>query len=169
MSSFAVHSSLPVFESKARNRLSFVAAMKTRPPAVAIGPPMLRRPVFFFPSGSSSVMPRGTFHAMSPVFALTAMRCPHGGFWQGHARAPELLMLPDRGSPSLHWNRDVGPTMLLRRYPFPRWPAGVFSIHPMLASSCVFTKTYPIVGSDAVPPQFTPPIEPGKSTVEYGL
>src|SRR5215831_14291457 len=102
ISSFVVHSSLPVLESKARNRLSFVAPMNTRPPAVAIGPPMLRRPVFFLPSGNSSVIPNGTFHAMSPVFAFTAMRLPHGGFWHGHACAPELLMLPERGSPSLH-------------------------------------------------------------------
>src|SRR5579883_394549 len=141
MSSFAVHNSLPVLESNARMRLSFVAAMKTSPPAVAMGPPMFSRPVFFLPSGSSSVMPRGTFHAMSPVFAFTAMRFPQGGFWHGQARAPELLMLPDRGSPSLHWNRDVGPTILFRRYPFPRWPGGVFSIHPMLASSFEFTNT----------------------------
>src|SRR5678815_5340434 len=98
ISSFAVHSSLPVRESNARKRLSFVAAINTRPPAVAIGPPILRRPVFFFPSGSSSVTPSGTFHAMSPVLALTATRCPHGGFWHGQARAPELLILPDRRS-----------------------------------------------------------------------
>src|SRR5215470_3622747 len=78
-------------------------------------------------------------------------------------------MLPERGSPSLHWKRDVGPTMLLRRYPFPRVPSGVFSIQPMLASSSVLTKTYPKPGSEAVPPQFTPPMEPGKSTVEYGF
>src|SRR5512138_2399230 len=102
ISSFAAHSSLPVLESNARNRLSLVAAMKTRPPAVAIGPPILKRPVFFFPSGNSSVMPSGTFHATSPVFAFTATRCPHGGFWHGQARAPELLILPERGSPSLH-------------------------------------------------------------------
>src|SRR4029434_9288808 len=154
ISSFAVHSSLPDFESKARKRLSLVAAIKTTPPAVAIGPPMLKRPVFFFPSGNSSVMPSGTFHAMSPVLAFTAIKCPHGGFWHGHARAPEPLMLPERGSPSLHWNREVGPTMLLRRNPLPRAPAGVFSIQPMLASSMVLTKTYPSPGSEAVPPQF---------------
>src|SRR5215471_1724481 len=169
MSSFAVQSSLPLFESTARKRLSFVAAIKTSPPAVAIGPPMFRRPVFFFPSGNSSVTPSGTFQAISPVLAFTATRLPHGGFWHGQACAPELLMLPDRGSPSLNWNRDVGPTMLFRRYPFPRCPSGVFSIQPMLASSCVLTKTYPSVGSDAVPPQFTPPIEPGKRTVEIGF
>src|SRR2546425_2539991 len=166
MSSFALHHSFPVFESNARKRLSFVAAMNTRPPAVAMGPPMLKRPVFFLPSGNSSVMPSGTFHAISPVLAFTATKFPQGGFWQGQARAPALLMLPDRGSPSLHWNRDVGPTMLLRRYPLPRCPGGVFSIQPILASSCVLTNTYPSLGSDAVPPQFTPPMEPGKRTVE---
>src|SRR4051812_29049055 len=102
MSSLVLHNSLPDFESKARNRLSFFAAIKTSPPAVAIGPPIFSRPVFLFASGNSSVTPKGTFHAMSPVFALTAIRLPQGGFWHGHARAPELLMLPERGSPSLH-------------------------------------------------------------------
>src|SRR5262245_57663013 len=59
--------------------------------------------------------------------------------------------------------------MLFRRYPLPRWPSGVFSIQPMLASSSVLTKTYPVLGSDAVPPQFTPPIEPGKRIVVIGF
>src|SRR5262252_7673726 len=79
----ATHSSLPVFESNARMRRSFVAPTMTIPPAVAIGPALPLPPVFFFPSGSVSVMPSGTCQAMSPVFALTATSRAHGGRWHG--------------------------------------------------------------------------------------
>src|SRR6478609_8582495 len=67
---FTVHNSLPVFASKARKRESSVAPMKTRPPAVAIDPPILGRPVFCFSGGRLSVTPRGTFQAISPVLTL---------------------------------------------------------------------------------------------------
>ncbi len=56
-SSLVTHSSLPVFESKARKRWSEVAPMKTRPPAVVIGPALPPLPVFCLPSGRPSVMP----------------------------------------------------------------------------------------------------------------
>ena len=49
-------------------------------PAVAIGPPCPKAPVFFMPfASSSSLVPSGTFHAISPVLALTAIRWAHGG------------------------------------------------------------------------------------------
>src|SRR6516225_7557001 len=38
----------------------------------------------------------------------------------------------------------------------------------MLPYSLVKAYTYPSLGSDAVPPQFTPPIAPGKITAETG-
>ena len=82
--SFVDQSSWPVFESKARKRLSLVAPMKTSPPAVAMGPAKApARPVCCFAPGSSSVMPRGTVQAISPVLMLTADKLSHGGFWQG--------------------------------------------------------------------------------------
>src|SRR5438128_11823345 len=112
-------------------------------------------------------MPSGTFHAMSPVRALTATRLPHGGRLHNQPRSPPM-MLPVRGSPSFHWNREVGPTMEFRRYGL-RPPSGAFSTQPILASSFVLTKTYPIVGSAAVPPQLAPPIDPGKRIVENGF
>ena len=37
-------------------------------------------PVFCFAGGNSSVIPSGTDHANSPVFAFTAISRPHGGF-----------------------------------------------------------------------------------------
>jgi len=115
--------------------------MKTRPPAVVIGPPRFSRPVFFLPSGSSSVTPSGTFQAMSPVLMFTATRLPQGGRWHNQPFSPPMMLpLPVRGLPSAHWKREVGPTMLLRRKGT-RAPSGLFSIHPMLASSFVFTNT----------------------------
>ena len=39
----------------------------------------------------------------------------------------------------------------------------------MLPSSDVLTKTYPSFGSVAVPPQFDPPIDPGKTAVLLGV
>src|SRR5262249_28348484 len=81
----ASHNSFPVFDSNARNFPSTVAPMKTRPPAVAIAPPMLGVPAPFTPLASSSgKLPSGAFHATSPVAALTAYNSPHGGFWHGH-------------------------------------------------------------------------------------
>src|ERR1700733_5144566 len=82
-SSLVTHSSLPVLESKARKRWSIVAPMKTSPPAVVIGPALPPFPVFCFPSGSPSVRPSVVVQATSPVFPLTAIRRPHGGFWHG--------------------------------------------------------------------------------------
>ena len=62
---------------------SAVAPMNTRPPAVVIGPALLLLPVFCLPSGRVSVMPRVDCQTISPVLPLTAVRRPHGGFWQG--------------------------------------------------------------------------------------
>src|SRR5262249_59647175 len=79
---FSVHSSLPVRVSNARNRLSFVAPMKIRPLAVVMLPERFGAPVFLNPWASSdSVIPSGTFHAMSPVAAFTETSSPNGGFW----------------------------------------------------------------------------------------
>ena len=55
--------------------------MNTRPPAVAMAPPMFGVPAFFTPCFSASgKLPSGTRHATSPVFALIAKNSPHGGF-----------------------------------------------------------------------------------------
>src|SRR4051812_12938636 len=67
----------------ARNRESLVAPMNTSPPAVTIGPAEPPRPVLRLPSGKLSLTPKVICHANSPVFALTAVSLPQGGFWQG--------------------------------------------------------------------------------------
>src|SRR5438045_9361572 len=82
------HNSFPVLESKARKRRSPVAPIKITPPAVTIGPPLPADPTFFLPSGMLSLMPRGTFHARSPVVAFTATRLAQGGL--KHGRLPRL-------------------------------------------------------------------------------
>src|SRR3984885_6351103 len=89
-SSCVVHNSLPVFESKARNRASLVAPMNTKPPAVEMGPANApARPVLRFSGGRKSVTPRGTCQATSPVFAFTANNRSHGGLI--HGRFPRDL------------------------------------------------------------------------------
>src|ERR1043165_3565866 len=90
MPTSVTHSSAPVFESKARNFPSMVAPTNTRPPAVAMDPPLVVGvPVFGTPSLSSSANePRGTRHAMSPVFTFTATISPQGGWLHGHCLVP---------------------------------------------------------------------------------
>src|SRR3984885_9970428 len=88
--SCVVQTSLPFFESKARNRASLVAPMNTKPPAVAMGPANApARPVLRFSGRRKSVTPRGTCHAMSPVFAFTANNRSQGGLI--HGRFPRDL------------------------------------------------------------------------------
>ena len=79
-SSLYVQSSSPVLESNARNLRSVVAPIKTRPPALTIGPALPLPPTFCFSGASPSFNPSTETQAISPVFALTAQSRPHGGF-----------------------------------------------------------------------------------------
>src|SRR4030095_8719338 len=78
-SSFSDQSSLPLRASNARKRPSMVAPIKMSAAAVVLLPPRLGVPVFIPLASSSSKMPNGTCHAISPVFTLTATSSPHGG------------------------------------------------------------------------------------------
>ncbi len=74
----------PCGNQKPGSGYQLVAPMNTSPGAVAIGPPLPAVPTLFFPSGMLVLMPSGTFHAISPVFAFTATRLnqtaqKHGG------------------------------------------------------------------------------------------
>ena len=83
--SLVTHSSRPVSLSKARKRLSLVAAMNTSPPAVTIDPPRLGAPVGGSPFAiKASTTPRTVRHRNSPVSRLMAVRCAQGGFWHGY-------------------------------------------------------------------------------------
>src|SRR5579872_6353405 len=83
-SNFVSQSSFPVFDANARNRESFVAPMKTRPPAVAMLPPRFNEPVSRTPMDSrASIFPNTERQAMSPELRSTATNSPNGGFWQG--------------------------------------------------------------------------------------
>src|SRR6478672_13103562 len=71
--------------SNARRKLSVVAPMKTRPPAVVSGPPM-----FGAPSSDqnghgalSREVPSGFSQAILPAARSTATSLPHGGAMQG--------------------------------------------------------------------------------------
>src|SRR5262249_4741415 len=119
-STLNTHTSLPVFESNARNRRSFVAPTKTSPPAVTIGPALPEPPTFCLPGGSASLIPSVVTQAMSPVFALTAHSFAQGGFWQG--ALPNMRPFSSRigAAKPLY---GPGPLMLPRSYgcgdPFP--------------------------------------------------
>ena len=93
---FTSQSSLPVLESKARKWESLAGA-NSRPPAVAAGPAPLTEPTCCLPSGRFALSPRITCQAISPVLALIAYRCPHGGLKQGipMAEKPEYGPGPD--------------------------------------------------------------------------
>src|SRR5262249_32184103 len=157
--SLTVQSSFPVFDSKARKRLSEVEPMNIRPPAVAIAPALFETPVCCLSGGRISVIPSGTSQAKSPVAAFTAIRRPHGGL--KHGRLPS--------------DRPLGSRTAALKPPIPRGPVriygtrpsvlsgvyfGFFSIHPTAGASFVLTKMYPSLGSTAVPPQFAPPVKP---------
>src|SRR5579875_1620080 len=116
-SSLVTHNSFPVLESNARKRLSIVAPINTRPLAVAREPPRLGAPVFCFPSGKLSTIPRGTCQAISPVLTLTAISRPQGGFWQGMLR-------------SGFQKRPTGPKGLVLEYGV-REPSLFFTILPI--------------------------------------
>src|SRR5690242_11228287 len=148
----AVHSSLPVRESNARNRRSFVAPMKTRPDAVAMDPPMFNAPVPCTPrASSSSTTPSGVRHAISPVLTFTAVNRPHGGFWQGYRFGSQ--------------NRPYSPKGLVLRHATPA-SGGCLTICPIAPTSFVFTNTYPSFGSEETPDQVAPPNVPGNTTVD---
>src|SRR5882724_10548127 len=106
--------------------------MKTRPPAVAMEPPIFGLPVFCIPSGKPSVTPSGTSQATSPVLTLIANRRPHGGALQG-----QLVF----GS-----QNRLTPATPARVYGV-RALSGFFTIWFKLPKSIVLTNKYPSVGS----------------------
>src|SRR5262245_32919193 len=68
--------------------------MNTSPPAVTVGPALPLPPTFCFPAGRFSLIPSIVCHAISPVFALTAMSRDHGGRWHGSTMSRPEASLP---------------------------------------------------------------------------
>src|SRR5437016_930478 len=99
-------------------------------------------------ASSSSVMPSGTRHAMSPVFALMAYNKPQGGFWHGHKFRSQ--------------KRAYSPAELVCAYRTGE-PFGCSSIQPIAPASFVLTKMYPSEGSNETPDQVAPPSVPGNT------
>src|SRR6185503_8659364 len=85
--SAALHSSLPVSMSNAWGWRASVAAMNTRPPAVAIGPPRLGDP------GTPPIAPSGPVQATPPLGRFTATSAPQGGGVQGNPAGPRMTRL----------------------------------------------------------------------------
>ena len=115
---------------------SSVPAVKTSPPAVAIGPPSAIDP-HSRASGAVSVpgnWPSGVRHAISPVPALTAVRMPHGG--------------------GVHGRSVFGPSNSRRASPYgvPRW--GVLKVATelprLLSCGHVVSRDQPDFGCDFV-------------------
>src|SRR5438445_1336276 len=79
------HSSWPVVLSNARNFASMVAEIKTRPPAVTIGPPYCSAPVATPPfPASAGCSPSGILQRYAPVLRSIALSVPHGGLMTGN-------------------------------------------------------------------------------------
>src|SRR6202008_3610754 len=81
----AFDNSLPDSISKARRKQSVVPAMKTRPPAVTIGPPRLMEPggICGCSPPKSPMEPRGTCQRIFPSVISTAVSMPQGGGLHG--------------------------------------------------------------------------------------
>ena len=144
-SSFVAHSSLPVFESNARKRRSSVAPTKTRPPAVTVGPALPLPPVFCFPAGRKSFTPSVVSHAISPVFALTAISRDHGGRWHGRIDVAAGRVLPRRRGERVERSDAVHRRAIVERAASRRvsklyvTPGFFFSTQPTSDVSCEFT------------------------------
>ena len=151
----STHSSRPVAASSARNRLSSVAAMNSRPPAVTMAAARPGRPVFRLPAGSVSVTPTVRRHATSPVATSTAVNWPHGGFWHGIR------------TPSTSTSKPAGRGVRLT-YGDGASSSSASTIQPRAPTSIEKTKAAPVAGSNAAPPQFGPPTPPGKFSVVRG-
>src|ERR1039457_6792422 len=162
--SSTVQTSLPVSASNACRYGSSAAAVKTKPPAVAIGPPKL-----IDPGGAPSPMlPSGASHRSLPVFKSNATSAPHGGGLQGNPDGdtsqsrciPYGVPLCGANSPrhaiSSVFSRAAGKSARGIRF-------ATAATRLVLASRLLRT------GSHAALPQFTPPMLPGYEIVPLNV
>src|SRR5262245_35562456 len=112
--------------------------MKSRPPAVVIGPPAPGDPTFCLPAGSVSFTPNGTSHAISPVFPLIATSLAHGGLLHGQLAMVRPFASCTEALNAGPWTRVYG-NSFARSIPGSYF--GFFWIHPVAGASFEFTKT----------------------------
>src|SRR5690606_14183342 len=103
-------------------------------------------------------MPRGTDQTISPASASIASRLAHGGAWHG--------TLPSAPAPSGAANGGPLPrTYGTCSYDVSSLERGFGTIQPTVSSACEVRKVSLRSGSTATPPQCTPPVSDGKSSV----
>jgi len=130
--------------------------MKTSSPAVAIGPAKApERPVFCFPAEAFRDPQRHLPDDLSCVRVHGKQALPRrlhaGQVADGFARG------------ILRQGRKIHESCVLIVGKMAVFPAaGSLRIHPMPGLSCELTNTHPVFKSAAAPPQFVPPVNPGK-------
>ena len=116
--------------------------------------PAARRPFSAGWRRSDGVSPNGTRHLIVPRFRSIATRWPYGGLSSGRPSMNSALVSPTRVSSAS--------TSDARGFAADR---SGFPSRAMFAWFDVFTNSTPLAGSNAPPPQFAPPISPGRCTV----
>src|ERR1700691_959073 len=163
--SCAFQISFPVSTSNARINGSQVPLMKTKPPAVAMGPPRLIEPGGTGVPGAIS--PSGTCQRILPVAMSTAARVPHGGGTQGRPEGEKRNWrnIP-KGAPRCHPYSPCDVSVLLSE------SSSILDCEIILTlAGRLFTLTTsrPCCGSNAYPLQFIPPTFPGTVSVPCTL
>src|SRR5580692_1780768 len=133
-----------------------VAAMKTRPLSVEIGPPKLGMPVlprkYWLNGARSSVVPSGTDHRILPLVMSMACSCPQGGGLHGIPNGDTRVCrhMP-KGAPLLRETSSCG--WALRKAS--KFAAGI-SVTKWITLE-VLTKAMSWAASNDSPPQLVPP------------
>src|SRR5579864_2365173 len=131
--------------------------------------------------------PNGVRQAMSPLLRSMATTSPYGGFTRGRPRAPPRPARPLEAAPP-----DAGVAAVVpaaeaggvvdegggTKVALPCAPANSASLSPGRLLACgpgtirrtagallILTYNRPVAGSNADPPQFAPPMTPGRVNV----
>jgi hypothetical protein len=155
------HSSLPVSASKARRRSSMAAAVKTRPPAVTIGPPRFSVPVAI----PGTHVPRGTSHRLSPAKQIDrGHRAPRRGIAGQAAGREQRRAMHPVGRADLR--SELAPHRAALRELSEFRGQLVARNEPQHERQAIRVhEEQPALGSYAELPQLTPPTNPGNTTV----
>src|ERR1700677_3054483 len=158
--------SAPVSTLNARNSGSIkVPAMKTRPPAVTIGPPRLGAP-FGTIDFVGARLPSGTCHLIVPAFISTAASVPHGGATHGKRCAFAKIKVRTIPYGVPYWSA-YSPCSTFASDSSSNLSRGI--IRTYAGKLFVLTSSQPWTGSYADPLQFIPPTFPGMVSVPFRL